>query len=103
MTLEEGEQRVIRVGYRGVQLTRERVCRILIVERSGAAKNESGRRPTTSPVSVPVFIKPIEEKVAGSLQTIVLSDGQLTIVVKNTGNAHLIVISVSIRGAASDG
>ncbi len=103
MTLAAGEQRVIRVGYRGAPLTREMVCRILIGERSGAAKNAIGRMPATSPLSVPVFIKPVEEKVTGSLQTMVLSDGQLTIVVKNSGNAHLIVISLSIRGAASDG
>ena len=103
MTLAVGEQRVIRVGVRAAPMTRERVYRILIVERSGSAKDETGKRRATSPVSVPVFIKPAEGKVAGSLRTIGLADGRLTIVVNNGGNARLLVMSVSIRGAASDG
>lgn len=103
MALEKGEQRVIRAGYRGASLGRERIFRLFFAERSGPARNETVRKQAAGLVSVPVFIKPAEEKAAGSLQTIGMSDGLLTITAKNDGNVHVIVISVSIRGSASDG
>jgi len=103
MTLKQGDPHVIRLGYDGAPPVRERIYRLLITERSETTKKEETKGGIVELSRVLIYMKPDTAITSGSLEKIDLSEGKLTTVVRNTGNIHMIVTSLSIRGTAPDG
>jgi fimbrial chaperone protein len=103
MTLKQGDQHVIRAGYNGVSPVMERIYRLLITERSESTKKEETKGDIVELSRVLIYVKPDTEITGGSLEKINLSKEKLTTVVRNTGNVHMIVTSLSIRGITLDG
>lgn len=104
MTLEPGEQRVVRAGTKGPQPAEERTYRLFIQEIPDPA---SGRRRTQVSILIrfapPLFVLPVKETVSGVLEKVEFSRGVLKAVVKNTGNVHFTITGVSFRGKSRDG
>jgi fimbrial chaperone protein len=107
MTLERGEQRVIRAGLKGTQPREEKTYRIFI-EQIPSRGTGTGTGAGAGIVfyirfAPPIFVLPAVIKKSGVIEAISLSRGKITARVKNTGNVHLKVTSIFIKGRAANG
>jgi fimbrial chaperone protein len=100
MTLGRGERRTVRAGFLGPSPVREKTYRIVI--RNEGAKGPDERAFFLSE-TVPVFMKPAQERRGMSLGPIAIERGNVAFSVRNTGTVHGVVASVIVRGASADG
>ena len=104
MTLEAGEQRVVRVGIKGFQQPQEKTYRIFMEQIPERKKKEAGVNIAIAfRFAPPIFVKPAVVKTAGAIDAIQLSNGTVKAIVKNTGNVHFKILSIFIKGKAADG
>jgi fimbrial chaperone protein len=98
MTLEKKEERILRAGIRIPATAREKTYRLFIEEIPGPRKAEGVNVAIAIRFGVPIFVKPLKEEAKGAIEKIELSKGILNVRVKNAGNVHFIINSVSIKG-----
>lgn len=103
MTLESGEQRVIRVGLKGPRGREEKTYRIFIEEIPSREKSTGVHIAVSIRFAPPIFVKPLEIKTSGAVDTIQLAKGKISAIVRNTGNVHLRITSILIRGRSTAG
>ena len=104
MTLKPGEQRIIRAGTKGPQPAEERTYRMFIEEiPEPASRQRQAQISILIRFAPPLFVLPIKETVSGALENVELSRGALKAVVRNTGNVHFKISSISFRGKGIDG
>lgn len=105
MTVEKGEQRVVRVGLKSSMALREKTYRIFIEEIPSLQKRDAGRARISFTIrfAPPIFVRPAEIKTAGVIDTIAVDKDKISAVVKNTGNVHLKLNSISVKGKSADG
>jgi fimbrial chaperone protein len=105
MTLESAEQQVIRAGSKGAPPPREKTYRLFIEEIPVQQKAEEGRSQVNIVIrfAPPIFIRPDSEKIAVSLTEAGLVKGVFKLGVNNSGNIHVTITSVLMRGMGSDG
>jgi len=106
--LESGGQQVIRVGTKGSSSSRERAYHLIIEETSQSndrvlQEDEKRGKAIGLRSVIPIFVKPRREQSGWEIEKIGLSGGAVSVAVHNTGNAHVIVTSVSLRGISPDG
>jgi fimbrial chaperone protein len=111
MTVEPNEQRAVRIGFKAPPGMKEKTYRIFVEEIPTQKKAADGKKAGKITAgltiafrySMPIFVKPIRPQESGVIDTIDLSKGVASAVVRNTGNVHLKLQSVTFRGKASDG
>lgn len=103
MTLEIGEQRVIRVGFKGKQPLQEKTYRIFIEQIPAREKGTGVNVAVSIRFAPPIFVKPVKIKTSGVIESILLSKGNIKAVVKNTGNVNLKISSIFVKGRAANG
>lgn len=96
LTIEPGEQRIVRVGYEGPVGDTERTYRLFLQELPTAQSTESAVNMTLR-MGLPVFVKPVKEKPMSSMD-LALANGTLEVNVKNRGNSHIVVNRISAEG-----
>jgi fimbrial chaperone protein len=111
MTIEPNEQRAIRIGVKGPQSQKEKTYR-LFVEELPAQKKKTDEKTAgniTAGLTIafrfatPIFVKPARPQETAVIEKVELSKGLAKATVKNTGNVHIKVLSVTFRGKAADG
>jgi fimbrial chaperone protein len=106
MTVAPGEQRLIRLGMKGVPGAKERSYRLFLEEmapkRSPTERNKPGVNIVMR-ISIPVFLSPLKTDSRLVMEKLSLEKGMLTVVVENTGTVHARLRTVRIRGLGSDG
>jgi len=111
MTVEPNEQRAIRVGVKVPAVLQEKTFR-LFVEEIPSPKKDSDMKPAGKITagltiafrfSTPIFVKPVQPKESGIIEKIGMSGGAVRATVKNTGNVHFKVLTVTFSGKAIDG
>ncbi len=105
LTVEKGEQRVVRVGLRLPAGTAEKTYRAFIEELPAPRKQDAGGARVSFVIrfAPPIFAAPAERKTAGAIDAIRLRPGQVSANVRNTGNVHFRINSVRLRGRSADG
>jgi fimbrial chaperone protein len=110
MTVEPNEQRAIRIGVKGPQSQMEKTYRLFVEEIPTQKKNpEKLTGKITAGLTIafrfatPIFVKPVRPQETAVLEKVELSKGMAKAIVKNTGNVHIKVLSVTFRGKAADG
>ena len=98
MVLEKGQQKLVRVGLRTPATTQERTYRLFVEELpsppvAGAATGS--RVAIAVRFGVPVYLKPATEELRGEIVKLELSKGVLHVVVRNTGNTHFTIKTVT--------
>lgn len=104
MALEKAEQKVVRVGLRTPALEREKAYRLFVEELPAppAAGAPAGARVAIAVrFGVPIFVKPAKEEAAGEIEKLELAKGVLRVGVRNGGNVHFTI--KSITAAAGEG
>jgi fimbrial chaperone protein len=103
MTLEVGEQQVIRVGLKGSRGLQEKTYRIFIEEIPSRDKADGSNIAITIRFAPPIFVMPSVIKTGGVIENIVLTQSKISAVVRNTGNSHFKITSIFIKGKSSGG
>jgi fimbrial chaperone protein len=103
LVIEPKRERVIRAGIKVPAVDREKTYRLFIKDvpdRSQAAPNTVA---IAIQFGVPVFVKPIEEKIVGAIVDTQLADGALSACIENRGNSHFRVKSITLSGKTAAG
>jgi fimbrial chaperone protein len=105
ISLEKGDSQMIRVGMKGAPPQSEKTYRLYIEEIPQPRKAEKGKAEVAIAIrfGVPIFIKPASESLKGLIDPITVVKGTATALVRNTGNVHFRITTVTIRGRTADG
>lgn len=103
MTLDTGEQRVIRVGLKGSRRPEEKTYRIFIEQIPSREKSAGVNIAVSIRFAPPIFVRPAKIQTRGVIDTMTLTKGKIRAVVRNTGNVHLKITSIWIKGRSADG
>lgn len=98
MVFEKKEERILRAGIKMPAITKEKTYRLFIEEIPEPKKAEGVQVAIAIRFGVPIFVKPLKEEAKGEIEKIEMSKGVLNIIVKNTGNTHFIINSITLKG-----
>jgi fimbrial chaperone protein len=106
LEVRPNDARILRVGLKAPAVARERTYRLFLEEipASREPREERSAEVTiTLRFGLPIFVKPVKEEPKGTLEGVTLSNGQLNVVVRNVGNTHFFIESISVRGRDANG
>ena len=106
MTVEPGQEGVIRIGTKFPVVPREKTYRLFIEELPGAVKpapTQGAQVTVMIRFGAPIFVKPLKPENRLEVDKIELAKGELSLVARNTGNQHQIVEGIQLRGTDSQG
>lgn len=103
MILDKNEEKVLRTGIKTSSVEKEKTYRLFIEEIPQPSKEEGASVAVAIRFGVPIFIKPEKEQARGEVKKIEISKGVLKAVVKNSGNVHLMISSINIKGNNKEG
>jgi fimbrial chaperone protein len=101
LRVEAGEPRIVRIGTLREPGDVERSYRVFLEEQAPA--NPEGTGATIAVVikfGVPVFVAPQSERVAGIGEVVERKPGRVTLQIKNSGNVHFNVETITANGVA---
>ncbi len=103
-TVEDGENRLIRVGIKIPPGRKERPYRLYFEELPMPRGDKGGvNLRTLLKVGISVYLTPVELNRSGNIKGMRLSDGELSFNVTNSGNAHVNLNSIKIKGINGSG
>lgn len=106
LTVESGQEGLIRVGAKNPVVPSEKTYRLFIEELPGPAK-ESGAVGAQVTVLIrfgePVFVAPLKAQDGLEVESLALTKGTLTFLVRNTGNRHQVVQGIQLKGTDAAG
>lgn len=103
MSLEKGEEKILRAGIRIPATTKEKTYRLFIEEIPEPRKAEGVNVAIAIRFGVPIFVKPLKEELKSEIEKIDLSKGVLNTLIRNKGNTHFIIQSIVIKGKNAKG
>ncbi len=98
MTLSKGEKKTLRAGIESPPAAREKTYRLFVEEIPAPKKAEGVNVSITLRFGIPVFSKPLKEEAGAEIEKIEFSKGVIGVIVKNTGNVHLVINSIEVKG-----
>ncbi|MEK6791526.1 MAG: fimbria/pilus periplasmic chaperone [Deltaproteobacteria bacterium] len=99
MTINAGEERILRVGLKAPAIAKEKTYRVFIEEIPQPKKAPGAQVAIAIRFGVPIFVKPVKEEPKGALVGLELSGGVLKVPVRNEGNTHFTITAISVKGA----
>lgn len=101
--IKPGEERIIRLGYKGKSSLREKTYRLFVEELPVSTPGEAMALKFALRLSVPIFIKAPKEVAKSSIEGLEQKDGMVLVSVRNSGNTHLVVKKIKAEGLSSSG
>ena len=111
MTVGPNEQRAVRIGIKGPPSMLEKTYR-LFAEEIPAQKKANEVKPNGKisagltiafRYAVPIFVKPVRPQESAVIEQTSMSRGVVKAMVKNTGNVHVKLSSVTFQGKTIEG
>jgi len=102
MVAEPGDKKIIRAGMKVPRADREKSYRLFIEEIPKPQKAEGAHITFTIRFGVPIFFKPVKEEFKGVIENISMDKGVLTVPIKNTGNSHFVIQTITVKGIGAD-
>ncbi len=111
MTVEPNGQRAIRVGVKIPATTAEKTYRLFVEEIPSPKKptmvkkagNITAGLSIAFQYAVPIFVTPLNPRESGEIDSFSLSQGTVKASVKNTGNVHFKLLTVTFTGRNAAG
>lgn len=107
MTVEPGEEGVIRIGAKQAVVPVEKTYRIFIEELPGAARPAPQGKAVQVNVLIrfgaPIFVKPVKPEDGLQIEDLRMAGGTLSLFARNTGNQHQLVEGVKLQGVDREG
>jgi fimbrial chaperone protein len=98
LTIKKDEKKIVRLGTRVQRGEHEKTYRLYIEEIPPPKTLDTTAVRIIMKVGVPMFITPFKAKPKGSIKKIELVKGRLSITLKNEGNVHFIIKSLTVKG-----
>ncbi len=98
LTINKGEEKIIRIGHRISVEQLEKTYRLFIKEIPDISPEGRTELKMVMNLGVPIFIMPSEQISEGEIEKTDLSNGELTVSLKNTGNVHFVIQSIAVSG-----
>jgi len=98
LTIDVGEEKIIRIGHKITPGPAEKTYRMFVSEIPLARTEEGTTLQVVMNLGVPIFIQPLKSIPEGEIETVSLSEGKLHIGLKNSGNVHFIIKSIRVSG-----
>lgn len=95
MTLEKGEQKLVRVGLRTPAIDREKTYRLFLEELPAPPEPGGARVAISVRFGVPIFVKPFKDEASGEIDKLDMAKGVLQVRVRNSGNVHFTINSIT--------
>jgi fimbrial chaperone protein len=104
MIFDKKEERILRAGIRVPAAAKEKAYRLFIEEIPGPRKQQEGTAVAIAiRFGVPIFVHPLKEEPRGEVGPLMMSEGTLSVPVKNSGNIHFVIQSVLVKGKNGKG
>ncbi|MBA3773521.1 MAG: molecular chaperone [Ramlibacter sp.] len=110
MTVEPGQNGLIRVGSKTPLVPSEKTYRLFIEELPGPSKPEASAPDSAGPqikflirFGAPVFVGPAQPQDLLEITELELAKGALKLTAKNTGNRHQVFQGVDLKGLDATG
>lgn len=104
LRIKKGDERLIRIGTNLKPEINEKTYRIYIEELpSKEGRQEGATVRLLMRTGIPVFISPVKSEAEGKIESVFVKNGKVEVAVKNDGNLHFIITSLSIKGEDSQG
>ena len=106
MTVEPGEEGVVRVGTKTVAVPTEKTFRLFIEELPGPVKAQQVPGATLNVMirfGAPVFVAPVSPSDSAEIFSLDMAKGVLAVSVRNTGNRHQVVEGIQLAGVDAQG
>ena len=106
MSVEPGEDGIIRVGIRNTVVATEKTYRLFIEELPGPSQTPEARGAQISMLvrfGAPIFVTPMKPQDNLELEGLEFVKGVLTFTAKNTGNRHQVVQGIQLKGSDTRG
>lgn len=106
LSVEAGEEGLIRVGARNTVLQTEKTYRLFIEELPGVARTAQGGSAQVNVLirfGAPIFVAALKPQDSLSIGSVELAKGVLRFSATNTGNRHQMVEGIELRGADQKG
>jgi fimbrial chaperone protein len=101
LRVETGEPRIVRIGTVHEPGDVERSYRVFLEEQAPANPEAGGATiAVVIKFGVPVFVAPRSERIAGIAEVIERKPGRVTLQIKNSGNVHFNVETITANGVA---
>lgn len=97
------EEKIVRIGTKVSRGESEKTYRLFIEEMPDNSKLDTTAVKILMKVGVPVFITPLNDMAAGSIEKIELGKGSLKLDIKNSGNMHFVIKSMKVEGRDGSG
>lgn len=105
MTVEPGDEGLVRVGARNALVQTEKTYRLFIEELPSGKPTEARGAQVNVLVrfGAPIFVLPVNPRDGLEIERMEMAGGVLRIGARNTGNRHQIVQGVSLKGIDAGG
>jgi fimbrial chaperone protein len=111
MTVGPNEQRSIRIGIKGPRSMKEKTYRIFVEEIPSQKKVpvEKSAGKITAGLTIafryaaPIFVKPVKQQESAIIEKTDMAKGVASVIIRNSGNIHIKLLSVNFRGKGIDG
>ncbi len=99
LTINKGEEKIVRIGRRVPAGHREQTYRLFIKEIPEIRPEGGTQLNMVMNVGVPIFVMPSQQVHAGEIEKAELLNGKLTVSIKNPGNVHFVIRSIRVSGS----
>jgi len=103
LSVDPGEQRVVRVGTAGSTAATEKAYRMFVEELPPLEKAKENQIRVLTKMGVPIFFQPSKSLVHGQIEEMIVRRSDFSFEVKNAGNVHLLPREVQVIGSGSTG
>ncbi len=103
MTLSKGEKKTLRSGVESLPVGKEKAYRLFVEEIPSRKKAEGVNVSIAIRFGIPVFVKPERETPGAEIEKVEVAGGVAKVTVKNTGNVHLVIDSITLKGKNAGG
>lgn len=106
MTVEPGEEGVIRIGARAAVVPAEKTYRVFIEELPGATKKLEGGGAQINVLirfGAPIFVTPLKPQDSLDIEAFSIAKGTVSLSAKNSGNRHQVVQGIELNGTDAGG
>lgn len=107
MTIEAGEETLVRVGARTPVVPVEKAYRLFIEELPGPVEpvpeGKGARINVLLRFGAPVFVTPLKSADSAEILDVGLAKGTVGVSIRNTGNRHQVVQGVHLKGINAQG
>lgn len=106
MSIEPGQEALVRVGARTTVVQTEKTYRLFIQELPGTAKppeNTAAQVNFLIRFGAPIFVGPVQPRDSLVIDNVALARGELSLVAQNSGNRHQVLEGVYLKGLDAGG